>query len=130
MTAEGTVSRAGLWSGRIVSAATALFLFVDGAMKLVKPAVVVKTTRELGYPEADITGLGVVLLVSTLLYVLPRTSVLGAILLTGYLGGALASQVRAEAGWFNVVFAFVFGCLVWLGLWLRDPRVRALVPLG
>ncbi len=113
-----------LWAGRIMSGLAALFLLWDGVMKLLKPAVVVKATRDLGYPESDIVGIGVVLLACTLLYLFPRTSILGAILLTGYLGGAIASQVRAEASWFNVVFAFVFACLVWGGLWLRDVRVR------
>jgi len=113
-----------LWAGRIMSGLAALFLLWDGVMKLLKPAVVVKATRDLGYPESDIVGIGLVLLACTLLYLFPRTSILGAILLTGYLGGAIASQVRAEASWFNVVFAFVFACLVWGGLWLRDVRVR------
>jgi hypothetical protein len=72
-------------------------------------------------------GIGYVLLICTLLYIFPRTSILGAILLTGYLGGAIASQVRAEASWFNVGFAFVLACLVWRGLWLRDMRVRRFV---
>jgi len=67
-------------------------------------------------------------LACTLLYVIPRTSILGAILLTGYFGGAIASQVRVQASLFNVVFAFVFGCLVWGGLWLRDIRVRTFLP--
>ena len=101
-----------------------LFLLVDGGMKLFKPAVVLKATRELGYPESEIVGIGVLVLVCTLLYLFPRTSILGAILLTGHLGGAIASQVRVEAPWFNVIFAFVLGCLVWGGLWLRDVRVR------
>ena len=118
------ISHIQLWTGRIVSALAALFLLWDGVMKLLKPAVVVKATRDLGYPESDIVGIGVVLLICTVLYIVPRTSILGAILLTGYLGGAIASQVRAEAGWFNVVFAFVFACLVWIGLWLRDIRVQ------
>jgi DoxX-like family len=118
------LSNTQLWAGRILSGLAALFLLGDGVMKLLKPAFVVKATRELGYPESDIVGIGVVLLACTLLYLIPRTSVLGAILLTGYLGGAIASQVRAEASWFNAVFAFVFACLVWGGLWLRDVRVR------
>ena len=88
------VSNKRLWAGRIMSALPALFLFVDGAMKLVKPEVVVKATVELGYAEAVILPLGVVLLACTILYVIPRTAVLGAILLTGYLGGAVATQVR------------------------------------
>ena len=120
------VSHRQLWSGRIISGLAALFLLIDGIMKLLRPAAVVKATRELGYPESDIVGIGVVLLVCTALYLFPRTSILGAILLTGYLGGAMASQVRAEASWFNVVFAFILACLVWAGLWLRDIRVRKL----
>jgi hypothetical protein len=118
------ISSLQLWTGRIMSGFAALFLLSDGVMKLLKPAFVVKATRDLGYPESDIVGIGVVLLACTLLYLFPRTSVLGAILLTGYLGGAIASQVRAEASWFNVVFALVFACLVWGGLRLRDVRVR------
>lgn len=118
------ISNTQVWAGRILSSLAALFLLWDGVMKLLKPAFVVKATRDLGYPESDIAGIGVVLLACTLLYLFPRTSILGAILLTGYLGGAIASQVRAEASWFNVVFALVFACLVWGGLWLRDVRVR------
>ena len=88
----------------------------------------VKATRDLGYPESDIVGIGLLLLACTLAYLSPRSSILGAILLTGYLGGAIASQVRAQASWSNVVFAFVFAGLVWGGLWLRDIRVRAFLP--
>src|SRR5262250_3061059 len=125
---SAAISKGQLWVGRILSGLAVLFLLWDGVMKLLKPAVVVKATRELGYPESDIVGIGVVLLACTLLYVFPRTSILGAILLTGYLGGAIASQIRAQASWFNVVFAFVFACLVWGGLWLRDTRVRNFLP--
>jgi len=122
------VSNRQLWAGRIMSSLAALFLLWDGVMKLLKPAVVVKATRDLGYPESDIAGIGMVLLACTLVYLFPRTSILGALLLTGYLGGAIASQVRIQASWFNVVFAFVFACLVWSGLWLRDIRVRNFLP--
>jgi len=122
------ISNARIWAGRIMSGLAALFLLWDGVMKLLKPAVVVKATRDLGYPESDIVGIGVVLLTCTLVYLFPRSSILGAILLSGYLGGAIASQVRAQASWFNVVFAFVFACLVWGGLWLRDVRVRSFLP--
>ena len=123
-----TISKKLLWTGRILSGLAVLFFLVDGAMKLGKPAVVVEATRQLGYPESDIVGIGILLLTCTLLYVLPRTSVLGAILLTGYLGGAVASQLRAGNALFNVVFPVIFGALVWSGLWLRDSRVRALLP--
>lgn len=122
------ISKTQLWAGRMMSGLAALFLLWDGVMKLLKPDVVVKATRDLGYPESDIVGIGVLLLGCTLLYLFPRSSILGAILLTGYLGGAIASQVRAEASWFNVVFALVFACLVWGGLWLRDIRVRGFLP--
>jgi len=118
------ISRTQLWTGRILGGFAALFLLWDGVMKLFKPIFVVKATRDLGYPESEIVGIGVTLLVCTLLYLFPRTSILGAILLTGYLGGAVASQVRVQAPWFNVIFALAFGCLVWLGLGLRDLRVR------
>lgn len=118
------VSKMQLWSGRIISGLAVAFFAMDGAMKLAKPDVVVKATRDLGYPESQIVGIGLTLLVCTLVYVIPRTSILGAILLTGYLGGAIASQVRVQAAVFNVVFAFTFACLVWIGLWLRNARVR------
>jgi hypothetical protein len=122
-----TFSTTQLWAGRILSGIVTLFLLWDGVMKLLKPAFVIKANREIGYPESDIVGIGVVLLVCTLLYVLPRTSILGALLLTGYLGGAIASQVRAGQPLFNWIFAFVMACLVWGGLWLRDFRARNLL---
>ena len=125
---DQVISKKLLWTGHIVSGLAALFFLMDGVMKLFKPAVVVEATRQLGYPETDIVGIGILLLTCTLLYLFPRTSILGAILLTGYMGGAVASQVRVGAGWFNVAFAVVFGVLVWTGLWLRDVRVRTLLP--
>ena len=91
---QASVSKAARWTGWVLSMLPALFLFVDGAMKLVKPAAVVDATVQLGYPESVILPLGVVLLVCTVLYLIPRTAVLGAILLTGYLGGAVATHVR------------------------------------
>jgi len=123
------VSKTNLWIGRIVSGLPALFLLVDGVMKLFKPAVVVEATLNLGYPESTIIPIGVVLVICTILYLIPATSVLGAILLTGYLGGAVATHVRAGESLFSIVFAVIFGVLIWLGLYLRDPRLRALVPL-
>jgi DoxX-like family len=117
------------WTGWVMSALPALFLLVDGAMKLVQPEVVVKTTVELGYAEAVILPLGIVLLVCTILYLVPQTAVLGAILLTGYLGGAVATHVRAGQGPFEILFPVLFGALLWGGLVLRDNRLRALVPV-
>jgi hypothetical protein len=127
MRSDRTISKKLLWTGRVLSGLAVLFLLVDGAMKLAKPAVVVEATQQLGYPESYIVGIGLLLLTCTVLYIFPRTSILGAILLTGYLGGAVASQVRAGNGWFNVVFPVIFGVLIWSGLWLRDIRVRGLL---
>ncbi len=123
------ISRKSLWIGRVLGALPTLFLLVDGGMKLVKPPLVVKATLELGYPASAIVGIGLVLLASTVLYVIPRTAVLGAILLTGYLGGAVATHVRVSAPIFNILFAVSFGVLLWGSLWLRDNRLRELLPL-
>ena len=118
-----------LWAGRIMSALPALFLLVDGAMKLVKPEPVVKATVELGYPEGVIFGLGIVLLACIVLYLIPQTAVLGAILLTGYLGGAVATHVRVGAGLFPISFPILLGALLWGGLVLRNDRLRNAMPL-
>src|SRR5882724_12948384 len=123
------VSKSTMWAGRIISALPILFLLMDGVMKLVKPRVVVEATVQLGYPESVIVGLGVVLLTCTVLYMIPATSVLGAILLTGYLGGAVATHVRVGEGLFSVLFPVIVGVLIWLGLYLRGDRLRTLVPL-
>jgi hypothetical protein len=124
------VSRGRLWTGRIMSALPALFLFVDGVGKLVKPAPVVEGTVQLGYPESVLLGLGIVLLTCTVLYVIPRTAVFGAILLTGYLGGAIATHVRVGSPLFShTLFPVYVALLIWGGLYLRDDRLRALIPL-
>jgi DoxX-like protein len=123
-------SKRRLWTGRIMSALPALFLLVDGVGKLVKPAPVVQGTVQLGYPESVLLGLGIVLLSCTVLYVIPRTAVLGAILLTGYLGGAVATHVRVGSPLFShILFPVYLAVLLWGGLYLRDERLRALIPL-
>jgi hypothetical protein len=122
-------SKGMLWTGWVISALPALFLFMDGVMKLMKPAFVVEATVRLGYPESVIVGLGIVLLACTVLYSIPRTSVLGAILLTGYLGGAVASHLRHEDGPFPVFFPVIIAALLWGGLYFRDRRLRELIPL-
>jgi ABC-type transport system involved in cytochrome c biogenesis permease component len=97
-------------------------------MKLVKPPVVVEATTQLGYPESVIFGLGIVLLTSTLLYAVPRTSFLGAILLTGYLGGAVATNLRVGNPLFShILFPVYLGVMIWGGIFLRDSRLRALI---
>ena len=123
-------SKGRLWTGRVLTAIAILFFLFDGAMKLVKPPSVIEATLQLGYAESMIAGIGIVLLASTLLYAIPQTAMLGAVLLTGYLGGAVASNVRAGAPLFNVVFPIVFGVIVWGGLWLRDERIAQLLPFA
>jgi|SRR5690242_5780959 len=122
-------SKLALWIGWILSTLLVLFLLMDGVMKLFKPDFVVKPTVQLGIPERDIVGIGIALLVCTFFYAVPQTAVLGAILLTGYLGGAIAIQVRIGAGVFPISFPFIFCVLVWLTLLLREPRLRALLPM-
>lgn len=118
-----------LWAGRIVSAVPVLFLLMDGGMKLFKPSFVVKATTELGFPESTIVGIGAALLASVLLHLVPRTSFLGALLITAYLGGAVASKVRVGAPVFDITFALLVAILLWGGFWLREPSVRAILPL-
>lgn len=119
-----------LWAGRIISGVVVLFLLFDGAIKLIPLDVVVETLRELAIPEHLARALGVMTLVCTLLYAFPRTSVLGAILLTGYLGGAIYVHVRAGSPLFShTLFGVYLGLLVWAGLYLRDATLRTLIPL-
>ena len=128
-TPSAPASKGARLAGWIMGGLPALFLLFDGVMKLFKPDFVVEGTVKMGYPESAIVGLGVVLCICTILYLIPRTAVLGAILLTGYLGGAVATHVRVGDPAFPVLFPVVFGALLWGGLYLRDPRLRALVPL-
>ena len=125
--APGAAAR---WTGRIMSGLAVAFLLMDAVMKFVKPEVVIKGTVELGFSDNVILPLGVVLLVSTLLYAFPRTAVLGAILLTGYLGGAVCTHVRVGNPLFShVLFPTYLGALIWGGLLLRDSRLRTLLPI-
>jgi hypothetical protein len=121
------VSKKLLWAGRIISALVVLFLLFDATVKLLKLPVAVEGTTRLGYPASVVFPLGIVLLACVALYVIPRTSVLGAILLTGYLGGATATNVRVQNPW--ILFPVVLGVLAWAGLFLRDERLRRLIPL-
>jgi uncharacterized membrane protein YphA (DoxX/SURF4 family) len=125
-TETAPVSKKMLWAGRIMSALPALMLLFSGVMKLVKPASVMEGFTRLGYPESLAVGIGIVELVCTVLYLIPRTSILGAILLTGYLGGATATHVRVGEPFYMPI---VLGVLVWAGLFLRENRLRALLPL-
>lgn len=125
-----SVSKGALWTGRILTGLIVLFLLFDGITKVMKVSAVLKASAQLGFSENLIAAIGVTLLVCTVLYVIPSTSILGAILLTGYLGGAVCIQLRVGNPLFSqTLFPVYFGVLVWLGLYLREPRLRSLVPL-
>lgn len=120
------VSKPLLWIGRVLSALPVAMLLMSAGMKFAKPPFVLEGMAKAGYPESAVLWLGIVELGSTILYVIPQTAVLGAILLTGYLGGATATHASAGEPWF---FPVLLGVIVWLGLFLRDPRLRVLIPL-
>ena len=123
-------SKKGLWTGRVISALAVLFLLFDAVIKLMKAPAVLEAFRRLGYPENLAPGIGILLLACIAVYVIPRTSVLGAILLTGYLGGAVATHVRVRDPFFShILFPVYMGVLIWGGLFLRDHRLRAHIPL-
>ena len=123
------ISKKSLWAGRVITGLVVLFLVFDGVTKVMKVAAVMEASARLGFPANLIVAIGITLLVCTAIYVIPRTSVLGAILLTGYLGGAVVTNLRAGSPLFSaVLFPVYFGVLVWAGLYLRNDRLRALIP--
>ncbi len=131
-TQTAPVSKKSLWTGRIMSGLVIAFLAVDVVIKFLKPAPapVVETFAHVGWPLSLAPVLGIILLVSAALYVIPISSVLGAILLTGYLGGAIATHLRVGDPLFShVLFPTYLGALLWGGLYLREERLRALIPL-
>ena len=126
----GSNSKVLFWLGWGLSGLTVLFMLFDGIAKLAMEQHVVEATTKIGYPVDAIRPLGTVLLACTVLYALPRTAILGAILLTGYLGGAVASKVRIEDPFFSsILFGVYFGIIAWGGLYLRDDRLRTLIPV-
>ena len=130
--APAAEARTGRRAGWAMSGLVIAFLTMDGTMKLLQLPIVAEASAQLGWPSdpATITLLAALLLGSTLLYALPRTALLGAILLTGYLGGAVATHVRVGSPLFShVLFGVYLGVLAWGGLWLRDARLRELLPL-
>jgi hypothetical protein len=123
-------SKKTILAGRIISGLVTAFMLFDGIFKLPKPAPVVDSFKTLGYDPNIAITIGVLSLVCAILYAIPRTSILGAILLTGYLGGAVATHVRVGDPLFtHILFPVYLGVLAWLGLYLRDEHLRALVPL-
>jgi hypothetical protein len=124
---SATTSKTSIWAGHIISGLVALFMTFDATVKVFKAKAAVEGTVRLGYSEDVLVPLGIIALLSVALYIFPRTSILGAILLTGFLGGATATNVRAQPQW--TLFPVVLGALAWLGLYLRDQSLRKLVPL-
>ena len=125
------VSKPALWLGRVLSGLVVLFLLFDGAIKLVPWPIVTETMDRIGYGSSETLArtLGLISIVCTVLYAIPPTSIVGAILLTGYLGGAIASHVRIGSPLFShTLFGFYLGLMLWGGLWLRDRNLRALMP--
>jgi hypothetical protein len=129
-TETAPISKKQLWTGRILSGVAVAFLLFDALLKFMKLAPVTEAFTRLGFPTSLVLSIGIVLLAGTFVYVIPRTSVLGAILLTGYLGGAVATHVRVGDPLFShVLFPVYLGLLLWGGLFLREERLRALIPL-
>jgi|SRR5215472_1687131 len=118
-----------LWTGRVLSALAVVFLLLDAAGKFMKPVQVVQACERLGIPVGLTPSLGVLLTLSTILYAIPRTAVLGAVLLTGYLGGAVAIHMRAGSTTFETVFPVIMGILVWAGIYLRECGLRRVFPI-
>jgi hypothetical protein len=129
---DNAISAKSIWTGRILSGLVVAFLVMDAGMKLVPIPVVTETMQQLGYSPSDslARGLGVLLLVCTALYAWPPTSIAGAILLTGYLGGAVATHLRVDSPVFShLLFGVYLGLMMWGGLWLRDERLRQVIPM-
>jgi hypothetical protein len=124
-----TPSAVRLWVGRVFTALAVLFLLFDGVAKVMKVVPVIEASARLGIPGHVIPGLGALLIAATLIYAFPRTSPLGAILLTGYLGGAICAHVRAGDPAFPTVFPAIVAAIAWGGLYLREPRLGMLIPV-
>jgi hypothetical protein len=127
------VSKPALWLGRVLSGLVILFLLFDGTIKLGPRPVVTETMDRMGYGSSETLArsLGAITLICTVLYAVPPTSILGAILLTGYLGGAMASHVRIGGPLFSyILFGFCLGLILWVGLWLRHRSLRGLIPFS
>jgi DoxX-like family len=117
------------WTGRLLSGLAVLFMLWDAAGKFMMPPQVVEACARLGIPASQTKSIGALLLVSTIIYAIPRTAVLGAVLLTGYLGGAVAIQMRAGSPTFETVFPVIFGIIVWAGVYLRECGLRRVFPI-
>ena len=119
-----------IWVGRILSALAILFLSFDTIVKVLRLPIAIDGTTQLGYPESSVFVIGIIQLVCLVLYVIPQTSVFGAILFTGYLGGAIATHLRIGSPLFtHILFPIYVAVLIWGGLYAREPRLRAVIPI-
>ena len=118
-----------LWISRIIKLVCILFLLMDSIMKIIKSAPSVEGSVQLGWPEDQIQNIGIILFLITLLYLFPGTSVLGAIVLTGYLGGAVAIMMRSNINGHPFFFPIIFGIFIWLPIFLQDENIRKLIPI-
>lgn len=123
------ISNCRKYSGRAITGIVVLFLLFDSITKLIKVPQVLADSAKIGFSATSVVAIGVVLLVCTAIYLIPRLAILGAVLLTGYLGGAVAVQVANGQPLFSISFPIIFGALVWSGLYLRDKRVRTVIPV-
>lgn len=123
-----SVSKGGLWTGRVISSLVVLFMLFDCITKIIKIPQVIEASARIGINAHELFWIGVTLLGCVILYVIPKTSVFGAILLAAYLGGAVCANILIHQPAFNSCFAVAFGVLTWLGLYLREPRLQTLVP--
>lgn len=123
-----SVSKGRLWTGRVISSLVVLFMLFDCITKIIRIPQVIEASARIGINAHELFWIGVTLLICVILYVIPKTSVFGAILLAGYLGGAVCANVLTHQPAFNSCFAIAFGVLTWLGLYLREPRLQTLVP--
>ena len=121
-------SKVWIWMGRSVSTLVVLFCAFDGIMKAIKEPHVIAASAEFGFSADQIALIGALMLACTILYAIPRTAILGAVLLTGYLGGAVVSNIRVGHSLFECIFPVIFGVLAWGGIFVREPRVRGLIP--
>ena len=123
------ISKSALLAGRIISGLTIVFLAFDGIVKVLQLQQAVEPTVKLGYAASQLPAIGILALLCLVLYVIPGTSVLGAVLLTGYLGGAIATHLRAGSDAFSLIFPIIIGLMMWGGLWLRNASLRRIMPL-
>jgi hypothetical protein len=126
---SATISKPALWTARVCVTVVALFLIFDSVAKLIGPAPVLEAFTRLGIPQRLAPTIAVLLFVCLVIYLIPRTAVLGAILLSSYMGGAIAIHLRAGSTPFEMFFPVIMALLLWTPLYLRDQRVRQLIPL-